>query len=68
MSHPRNPNRRRRPLSTCVTDFTAQAIEEAAWHHSISVSELMARILARACHDGIPSQLAELDTQFPAAY
>lgn len=61
-------NKRRMPLSTCVTQKVSADLEEAAFHHSISISELVSRVLAKACHEGFPTDRADFDSKFPANY
>lgn len=61
----RNPFKRRFPLSTCINSATSEGLEEAALHHSISLSELAARILAAAVAKGIPATATEFSTLYP---
>lgn len=61
----RNPHKRRFPLSTCITGATSEALEEAAVHHNISLSQLAARILAAACAAGIPANASEFESTYP---
>ena len=59
-------NKRRMPISSCVTQQVSTDLEEAAFHHSLSISEIVSRIVSKACHEGFPTDRAKFDELYPA--
>lgn len=64
----RNPNKRRIPISSCVTSQVAEDLEDAACHHDISMSEIVSRVLAKACNTRFPTDVAEFNKLYPLHY
>ena len=64
----RDPNKRRIPISSCITSSNAEDLEDAACHHNISMSEIVSRILAKACDARFPTDRGEFDALYPAHY
>ena len=60
--------RRRIPISSCITQQVSTDLEDAACHHSISISEIVSRVLSKACHEGFPTDQAEFDELYPVHY
>ena len=67
-NQPRGRPRRRAHVSAYTETWVSNALDEAADHHSISLSELVNRILAKACDTGFPSDTGEFHKQFPLHY
>lgn len=64
----RDPGKRRIPISSCVTQAVALDLEDAACHHNISLSELVSRVLAKACDARFPTDRVEFDKLYPLHY
>ena len=64
----RDPLKRRIPISACVTNPTAEDLEDAACHHNISMSEIVSRILSKACHERFPTDREEFNKMYPLHY
>ncbi len=64
----RDPNKRRIPVSSCVTHWVSQDLEETCCYHNISISELISRVLSKACYDSFPTDRAEFDKLYPYHY
>ena len=65
---PRGRPRRRAHISSYVTAQVATDLDEAADHHSISLSELVNRILHKATNKGFPTDSHEFQEQYPPNY
>lgn len=71
MNTPRNQrslSKRRIPISSCITLKDAQDMEEACEFYGISISEMVARLIAKACHERFPTDRAAFDEQYPLHY
>ena len=60
--------KRRIPISSCVTQETAEDLEDAALHHNISMSEIVCRILMKACNERFPTDLEQFNRMYPLNY
>lgn len=65
MKFNRNSFKRRIPVSSCITQSDAEEIEEACLHYSISISEMIARLVAKAVHDRFPTDRVSFDQLYP---
>ena len=64
----RDPNKRRIPVSSCVTQWVSQDLEDTCCHHNISISELISRVLCKACYERFPMDRTEFDKLYPYHY
>ena len=48
--------------------MVAEDLEEAACHHNISMSEIVSRVLAKACRGRFPTDREEFDRLYPLHY
>lgn len=62
---PRGKPRRRAHVSAYVETYVAQDLDDAADHHCISLSELVNRVLMKACQQGFPTDSIAFQKQYP---